>query len=108
MSGLNHAGSDRQPQGESPRVIQAFSSIGQVAVTIAHGGFFIRSFERFQVLLQRRNDFLMVSSSQSVLLGSAPGIDSAGSAAQSRRPQIFADVIKSHRKVPCFRNTSWL
>src|ERR1700722_7415921 len=98
VSTLDHPGTNGQTQPESARIIQAVQPIVQIAITMAHRGFFLRLIFRFQIGGQRFHPLLHRSSTQSLLLGPAPAIGLGAPTSRCRCAQIFTDMIKVAEK----------
>src|SRR5271170_1344527 len=98
MSTLDHPRTDGQAQIESARIIQAVQPIAQIAIAIAHRGFFLRRLLGFQMGSQCFHHLLHRSSTQSLLLGPAPAIRLGAPTSHCRCAQIFTDMIKVAEK----------
>src|SRR6266568_991602 len=98
MTALDHARADRQVQFESAGIVQAIPPIGQVAMAVAHRGFFFRCADWLQMFLQGFQHLLDSSASQPLLLGSSPAIRFGRPAGLRRVSQILADMKEIAQK----------
>ena len=100
MSAFDHARANGQAQLQGGGVVQAIEPIFEVAVSVAHGSFFLGDRSGFHVGLQCFHDFFYRAPSQSFLLDVAPTVWLMRSAGLGRRAKIFADVIEVAQEGP--------
>lgn len=94
VSALNHARTNRQAQGQSPRLVQVVASIVQITVTIAHRRILLRRAFGFQMGFQCLHDLLHRPAPQSLLLDAAPALGLVAPTTRGGGSQILADMIE--------------